>query len=145
MGMYDIIKSKILCPVCGIITPMVGQTKAFDGVLGIYDVNNLPFDRLFIYNPELKKECISRHYDITIPSFRKVWHLEFPAIMECVSCGTMMDVEFSFISNTYTRRKPTNDWVLNYIGVNSVWPDTMPKIKRQFGTIINYMDSKGCE
>lgn len=139
--MYDIITAEILCPVCGRITKQDGQTKDFDcGVVNHYDVKSLPFDKLGEYYGEKQKK-ISYVY-FPMGEKQRNWRLEINAIMECSICHVYSNVTFEFGSKTYTKRKHTSDWELTEISMTSIWPNTLPSIRKKIKRCFPYLNFK---
>jgi hypothetical protein len=125
MGMFDYIKGKMICPVCGIITEMEGQTKHFSCGLNTLDIYNLPWSELNSYNSYNKHECPEYSYGYWNEGKTKKWHAIIGAFFECKKCGVRCYGEIVYSNDTYTKRKPTNDWVFEGISINEVDPASL--------------------
>jgi hypothetical protein len=128
MGMFDEIKGKALCPVCGIITEMEGQTKYFGCTLNTLDMYDLPWNDLnSYYKHDDCPEYVYGHWDhVDANSDRKKkWHASICVYLECTLCRVKYYGEVVYSNDTYTKRKPTNDWIFEGIIIDEVDPDTL--------------------
>jgi hypothetical protein len=119
---YDIIKTEILCPICGKLTPHECQTKAFQCDLDILDINNLPFENLGKYYGKNSYEIL---YWYSNRYYGRKWRLKVPIACSCNKCGTLSYGNIEFVNHTYQAKKKTNNWDFFKISLFGTNPETI--------------------